>query len=317
MDGNARLLLLLERVLGPSRKSGKSNYAFNCPRCNHRKPKLEINVENQYYHCWVCDTELKGKTIKSLFRKLGVGNDAVAELASINRASGFKDDAPQASAQKDAPIIVALPPEARPLWVPDGTREQWKALAYLKGPKRNLTDDDIARYRMHYCASGKYRGMVIIPSYDESGAMNYFFARSYTNDFKLNPPGSRDVILFESNINWSLPVTLVEGMFDAIACKRNALPLGGKTILSKLRARLRERRVADVYVALDEDARKDQLELTKQLIRDGHTVHWVDTSSGDPSRRGDPDNLGYREMRRRLTEARVVGLRDLMQLNLE
>jgi hypothetical protein len=44
MENNA-LLLLLESVLGKGKATSKGNYAFNCPLCNHHKPKLEINLE--------------------------------------------------------------------------------------------------------------------------------------------------------------------------------------------------------------------------------------------------------------------------------
>jgi hypothetical protein len=41
---------------------------------------------------------------------------------------------------------------------------------------------------------------------------------------------SRDIIGFELFINWNVPIILCEGVFDAIAIKRNAIPLLGKTI---------------------------------------------------------------------------------------
>jgi hypothetical protein len=35
------LLGFIENVLGKSHKRARENYAFNCPKCNHHKPKLE------------------------------------------------------------------------------------------------------------------------------------------------------------------------------------------------------------------------------------------------------------------------------------
>lgn len=312
MDGQTRLLSLLETVLGASKKSGKSNFVFHCPKCNHRKPKLEINVENQYYHCWVCDADLRGKSIKTMFTKLNVDAKYIKELNEINHVYGGPVT-PKTTGKIipiDAPMMV-MPPEAIPLWIPTDDQEQRKALQYLYGPKRGLTDVEIAKYKIHYCTSGKYRGMLIIPSYDERNALNYFFARSYVNDFKLNPAGTRDVIMFESNINWSFPIILVEGMFDAIACRRNAIPLGGKTILPKLNTQLHAKRVKDIYIALDADAVTHQLFLVKQLMRDGYSVHWIDTTGGDPA------SLGYDEMRKRIDAAGPLSFKDLMQLKLE
>ena len=36
-------------------------------------------------------------------------------------------------------------------------------------------------------------------------------------------------------INWEEPIILVEGVFDAMAVKRNVIPLFGKLVLDKLK----------------------------------------------------------------------------------
>ena len=42
---NILLLNCLESVLGKGKKSSSGNYAFNCPFCNHHKPKLEVKLQ--------------------------------------------------------------------------------------------------------------------------------------------------------------------------------------------------------------------------------------------------------------------------------
>ena len=67
--------------------------------------------------------------------------------------------------------------------------------------------------------------------------LNYFTARSFEKEpFRKykNPSVSRDIVPFEMFINWSSPLVLCEGPFDAIAIKRNAIPLLGKNIQSSL-----------------------------------------------------------------------------------
>jgi hypothetical protein len=83
---NGILLGLVQSVLGKGNATSKGNYAFHCSLCNHRKPKLEINLipttknENPW-HCWACDA--KGKTISSLFKAVKVEGNKYSELNSI------------------------------------------------------------------------------------------------------------------------------------------------------------------------------------------------------------------------------------------
>jgi len=68
------LLSLLSVVIGnPGRNVRKENeHIFFCPFCSHYKPKLQVNLVSQFWHCWVCDS--KGRTLKQLFYKLNVKN---------------------------------------------------------------------------------------------------------------------------------------------------------------------------------------------------------------------------------------------------
>jgi type I restriction enzyme M protein len=51
-------------------------------------------------------------------------------------------------------------------------------------------------------------------------------------------------------INWSLPLVLVEGSFDAIAVRRNAIPLFGKTISEDLRKKIIENNLIEAILVL-------------------------------------------------------------------
>ena len=81
-----RLLSLLESILGKAKKTSGDNYAFWSPFVNHHKPKLEINIKlnsnaDNPWHCWISDE--KGKSIRSLFRKLKVSKEMWDEHNSI------------------------------------------------------------------------------------------------------------------------------------------------------------------------------------------------------------------------------------------
>jgi DNA primase len=115
---------------------------------------------------------------------------------------------------------VSLPEEFIPLSAPaKGINLEYRhAMAYLK--KRNISNDDIKKYNIGYCANGRYRNRIVIPSYDKSGNVNYFIARSFEKEphLKYDAPScsKTEIIGFEYFINWKIPVILCEGSFDAI-----------------------------------------------------------------------------------------------------
>ena len=101
-----------------------------------------------------------------------------------------------------------------------------------------------------------------------------------------NPPVSRDTIPFEFYINWDSPLTLCEGVFDALAIKRNAIPLLGKTLPPSLMKKIVKSSVQKIYIALDKDAIKDALGFCEELLNEGKKVYLVELPDKDPSEMG-------------------------------
>jgi DNA primase len=131
--------------------------------------------------------------------------------------------------------------------------------------------------------------MIILPSYDCKGILNYFTARSFEKDPFIkykNPVVSRNIIPFEIFINWNVPIVLCEGMFDAISIKRNAIPLLGKNIQSELMKKIVDSSVKKVYIALDKDAIKSSLKHCEMLMDEGKEIYLVDLKEKDPSEMG-------------------------------
>jgi len=87
-------------------------------------------------------------------------------------------------------------------------------------------------------------------------------------------------------INWDIPFILCEGPFDAIAIKRNVIPLLGKNIQSKLMKKIVMSSVDKIYIALDKDAQKQALNFCEQLMNEGKEVYLVDMKDKDPSEMG-------------------------------
>ena len=301
---NELLVNLVNTVLGTSKRTARGNQAYHCPFCNHHKPKLEINfTENKKghnpWHCWVCGK--KGKTIKGLFKLLKAPSDKFIELSKLVKTGSQVEEVIVQN-------IVELPKEFIPLF-PDDKTIKWKqAYYYLKS--RGVTDDDIIKYNIGYCDFGRYNNMVIIPSYDKDGSLNYFTGRSFEKDPFIkyrNPECSRDIIPFELFINWDSPLVLCEGPFDAIAIKRNAIPLLGKNIQSNLLKRIVQSTVKKIYIALDTDAIKQALKHCEYLLNQGKEVYLVELDGKDPS------DLGFSYFTKLIQNTEPIDQYDLME----
>jgi DNA primase len=305
---NNELLLLagLENILGRGIKKSKSNYAFHCPFCNHAKPKLEISMitdekgENRFA-CWVCHT--RGRTVKSLLRQLRIPPDQAYPILSLIK-KGQRID-------YEFDQIVELPKEFKPL---AGSSSQSvianKIKKYLYA--RGLTDYDFLKYNIGYCTSGEYSGRIIIPSYDSKNKLNFFVTRTYENAYSKykNPSTSRDIIFFENMINWEYPLVIVEGVFDAMAVRRNAIPILGKSLSKNLIKSILSNSVKDIYVALDKDALKDALSISEKFLSMGKKVFMVDMEDKDPS------EMGFEKITQKINQARELTTSDLIKYKL-
>jgi len=281
---NQLLVTLVNSVMGSGKATARNNYAYHCPFCHHHKPKMEVNLtENREgknpWHCWACD--VRGTTIYSLFKQLKADVSKFTELKSLVKTS---------KSIKETQVVssVSLPNEYISLNNVDISGIMARhALAYLNN--RHVSKYDIIKYNIGYCKEGLYKNMIIIPTYDADGRLNYFTARSFEKEPYVkyrNPSASRDVVPNEHLINWNVPVILCEGLFDAIAIKRNAIPLLGKNIQSNLMKKIVTSVVDKIYIALDRDAIKQALKFCERLMAEGKEVYLVDMQDKDPSEMG-------------------------------
>ena len=172
---NHLLVTLVDRVLGKGKQTARGNYAYHCPFCQHHKPKLEINsTENKKghnpWHCWVCNT--RGKTIVSLLKR-SKSYEYIEEAIKLVPKGQFVEEV-------EIVNTITLPSEFTSLIDPPSDIMGKHALVYLK--QRGIFIDDIIKYNIGYCESGEYQNMIIIPSYDVNGNLNYFTARSFEKD---------------------------------------------------------------------------------------------------------------------------------------
>lgn len=288
---------------GTPHKNGEVSYS--CPFCNHYKKKLQVNLQNQRWHCWIDGN--KGNSILTLLKKTKASNHIIEKVAEL------VDHLPKNNNAEVEEKRVVLPDDYIPIWKGNDSSPHFRnALHYLLN-ERKLTKFDILKYQIGYCERGEYSGMIIIPSYDENGMLNYFVGRSYypNNTFKhKNPEVSKSVIGFESHVDWTEPITIVEGAFDAIATKRNAIPLFGKKILPKLRSKILENKVKTLYISLDKDALADAITEVEYFINSGIEVKLVKLSGKDPG------ETGFVEMNKIIRETESLDLFNLIMLKM-
>ncbi len=273
---NLKLLQLLESVLGKGKPTSGGNISFFSPFQSHYKPKLEIRSTpdehgNYTWHCWISDK--KGKSIQTLFKQLNLPKERFEQLNRIIESAKYRVDPKETKTNQ----TIQLPAEYAPLWIKKSTPDYRNAIHYLT--QRGITVFDILKYRIGYCETGEYSGKIIIPSYDRDGQLNYFVSRAFYKADKQkhkNPKISKDIIGFEMTINWSQPIILCEGSFDAIAVKRNAIPLFGKIIQPALQKKIIEERVRNIYICLDADALKNALTIAERFMAEGLNVYFVE-----------------------------------------
>ena len=274
---------ILNDTLGVGSSLKGDEQAHHCPFCHHHKKKLQINLETQQWHCWVCDA--KGKRLQGLLKKLHVDSNKLKKIYEI-----YGDDyVIYSNDSDDTQIELRLPNEFKSLLQPPrGINPTFKRVKYY-ADSRGISKEDIIRYNIGYCDSGLYNGRIIIPSYDFDNKLNYFIARSVFEDevYKYkNPPVSKNVIMFENQINWDEPITLVEGVFDAMAVKRNAIPILGKFIPKKLMDVIYKNKVTHINILLDSDAQGQALNYVVWLGNQGIDIKNIIPSDKDPSEMG-------------------------------
>ena len=296
---------LLESVLGRSKSArGGDEAVFKCPSCNHHKNKLTLNLGTQKFQCWVCG--YKGHRAFKLLKQVNAPSKTYELLKEIDQQYNFKKQI----TTKIPSGSLQLPQGVTPIMSSSAILSK-HALHYLN--QRGITPQDVVKYDLHYCEQGELRNMVVIPSYDKDGFLNYYVGRSFDKNAYIKhklASSTKDIIGFEMYINWNLPIILCEGAFDAMAIKRNAIPLFGKKISTTLMKKIIESNVEKIYLALDEDALKDAFKHAETFLSYGKKVYLIEMGDKDPS------ELGFKKFTKLLHKATKLTTSTLMKKRL-
>lgn len=271
---------MLKKVLREPKKDIEDlqEYEFNCPSstCKHDKDKFNLNFASEIniFRCWKCN--YKG-FVHRIFEDYGTDEDLVRikELIPLKGKPKYE----KVKKEFDENITCELPEGYRPLTKKWNTKYYYKALEYLRG--RRVDDEMIKKFQIGYTESGPRKFRIIIPSFNKNGEINYYEARSYLPWVKpaYHKPDAEEVakneIIFNvSNVDFNLPVYLVEGPFDMLPLY-NVVPMLGKEISGILLEKLVKHKTK-VILCLDEDALKDSVDIYNRLIECGIDVYFVE-----------------------------------------
>lgn len=277
---------ILENFLGPA-KSDREDVGealFDCIECDNGRHKgnLVVNYHKGVFKCWSCkETNDMYGTLNKLVYRYGSKSD-IETYRLIKPTFDYN-----AERALDVSRFVEKPKGSIEL-SQSNTKEAEKVKKYLY--QRGIDDKMISDFKMMFSNEVGFKGRVIIPSLDETGNIEYYIARAIYDvmSIKYNNPEAdkNEFIFFESRINWSADIYLVEGVFDSIVIP-NSIPMLGKVLFNKLEKNLRDKAKANIVIILDDDAYDDAVKLyhTLNLGNLANRVKLVKLTEGlDPSK---------------------------------
>ena len=264
--------------LGSYKTMARGNHYFKCFSCGHHRNKLTINIEKSLWNCFHC--QIKGSSFIWLLKLAGVSNP--------NQYKKIFQETKQINLEDIDSIFGKEEVRKNKLVIPKGyvslfrniEKQFYKsAVEYLLN--RGLEKEDFLKYDIHYSVSDQ---RVLFPSYDREHNLNYYVARSiqpFENyKYKNATASKREVIFNEHLIEWEDPLYIVEGVFDAILSRKNAVPILGSNVGSGslLFKRLLQNNT-EVIIALDADAKKKMFKMINELVKYNIPVTYVDWKS--------------------------------------
>lgn len=200
-----------------------NDVAVPCPNCKtDDKKKLSINITTWKYHCWVCG--IKGSNLRSVFKQYHTPE----VLSAFKAQFGIGDD----TSDFEVPIeVVTLPDGILPVPLVKTSKNPNHRACYGYLTRRGITERDMWYWKMCISKENRFDRRVIIPSFDATGDLNYYVSRTIDDDARpryINSKANKTEIIFNDlMVDWTKPVTLVEGVFDAVKVGQNAIPILG------------------------------------------------------------------------------------------
>lgn len=268
------------------------NLSIWCPFCKHEnksKLKLAIHLEKDLFHCWLCSK--KGSDISYLVNKINPAKkkEALALFPKKHKKTFdlninlFEEEIFELEEEK---VII---PNGFNLLVNAFNSKSPDVLKVFKyAVKRGVDKHKMWMLRLGYSNDPEFRRSLIIPSLDEEGNLNFYTSRNIDVDssspikYKNANVSKKNIIFNEINIDWSIPLTLVEGPLDLLKTNDNSTCLLGSSLTEdmKLFKKIVTNKT-EINLALDSDVYYKSLKIAKLLSAYDVKVNILDTRIAD------------------------------------
>lgn len=252
---------------------------FNCIRCDDTRHRMYVSLSTGAVYCHNCG--FSGSIVDLIHLIEGVDYNQAHRRATEINGRELTPVSVNDSIMSSMGQVRLL--EKRPISLPDeytliDTRTRNPrvrcAISYLRS--RGVTRRQITEHRMGFCQSGRYNNRVIIPILDHDIPV-FWVARAIDRGAyrKEISPSNEDYQISKSEVIFNLDsavsryraVVISEGIFDALSWGEIGISLLGKHLYqAQLDSLLSyHRQIETVYVALDRDARDDEMTLASTL----------------------------------------------------
>lgn len=268
------------------------NLSIWCPFCKHEnksKLKLAIHLEKDLFHCWLCGK--KGSDISYLVNKINPSKqkEALALFPKKYKKSFdlninlFNEEIFEIEEEK-----VNIPNGFNLLVNAFSTNNPDTLKVFKYAVKRGVDKHKMWMLRLGCSNDPEFRRSLIIPSLDKKGNLNFYTSRNIDVDssspikYKNANVSKKNIIFNEINIDWSIPLTLVEGPLDLLKTNDNATCLLGSSLTEDMLL-FHEivKNKTEINLALDSDVYHKSLKIAKLLSAYDIKVNILDTRIAD------------------------------------
>tara|TARA_B000000557_G_scaffold263010_1_gene264932 strand:+ start:155 stop:1147 length:993 start_codon:yes stop_codon:yes gene_type:complete len=296
-----------------------NNVSIWCPFCNHRKKtklKLVIHLEKCFYHCWICDK--KGSDISYVISKIDKSKVEKARLYfkkplkntfDLDIKGLFEEEL-----NYDEDEIVEIPKGFKILANAFNSRNPDVRAVFKYALKRGINKHKMWYLRLGYSLDDEFRRMLLIPSFDKDGKINFYTGRRIDVDthspikYKNSKNKKKNIVFNELNIDWKKELTIVEGPLDLLKTNDNSTCLLGSSLNESmlLFKRIVENKTS-VILALDKDVYGKTLSIANKLYEYNIDVRIADVRGAD-----DVGDMDIKEVENILKNANKFEKNDLL-----